>query len=102
MSLDSLRVYLKHFFLSYFRRNRINILWHAGEPLTLPTSYYYQACDIIHNEAPSDIDLRFSIQTNGTLIDDDWCDFFQAHDIQVGLSLDGPEFLHDHYRITQK
>jgi uncharacterized protein len=41
------------------------------------------------------------IQTNGTLIDDEWCELFLSEDMRVGLSIDGPEFVHDHHRVTR-
>ncbi len=71
--------------------------WHGGEPLLLGIDYFRKA-------------LRYQqmygkrrkidnvLQTNGTLLTDDWCRFFKANNFLIGISLDGPEHCHDHYR----
>jgi uncharacterized protein len=78
--------------------NEIDIVWHAGEPLTLPPTYYAQAIEIIEAARPRDLRVRYGVQTNGTLIDDGWIDLFERHAIAVGVSLDGPRDLHDRNR----
>jgi len=82
-------------------------VWHSGEPLTLPPSYYAEAIDAIidlcEKNAPS-ISVSFDIQTNATLIDGAWCDFFEkyASFIKLGVSCDGPQSLHDAFRIDRR
>jgi uncharacterized protein len=76
----------------------LDIVWHAGEPLTLPPGYYAQAIEVIEQRRPRDVDVHYGIQTNGTLIDDAWIDLFERHKITVGISLDGPRDLHDRNR----
>lgn len=76
----------------------LDIVWHAGEPLTLPPKYYTHAIEIFEAARPRDVRLNYGMQTNGTLVDDAWIDFFEAHRINVGVSLDGPRDLHDHHR----
>lgn len=76
--------------------------WHAGEPLTVPVSWYREASALLRS-----IDLkgsRFvqSFQTNGMLIDDRWCAFFKEEEARIGISLDGPRFLHDRNRRTRR
>ena len=77
------------------------VVWHAGEPLVLGVDYYEQAIRFIAELVPSDITVHHSIQTNAVLIDDEWCQFFQRHDIRLGLSIDGPEQIHDQFRKTR-
>jgi sulfatase maturation enzyme AslB (radical SAM superfamily) len=81
------------------------LLWHAGEPLALPVSFYDEASRRIQaaleRHPERDIAIHQSIQTNGTLIDQQWCECFQRHQISVGVSLDGPAFLHDAHRRTR-
>jgi uncharacterized protein len=79
-------------------KHDLDIVWHAGEPLTLPPGYYAQAIEIIEQQRPRDVDVHYGIQTNGTLIDDAWIDLFERHKITVGVSLDGPRDLHDRKR----
>lgn len=78
--------------------HELDIVWHAGEPLTLPPDYYAQAIEIIERQRPQDVTVHYGIQTNGTLIDDRWIDLFERHSITVGVSLDGPRDLHDRNR----
>jgi uncharacterized protein len=84
----------------------VTVLWHSGEPLTLPPSYYDDAIARILRLkaalASNEISLRFGIQTNGVLIDDDWCRFFARHAsrLDVGVSCDGPADLHDMFRVN--
>jgi len=79
-------------------KHDLDIVWHAGEPLTLSPDYYTQAIEIIEQRRPRDINVHYGIQTNGTLIDNIWIDLFERYRITVGVSLDGPRDLHDRYR----
>jgi uncharacterized protein len=76
----------------------IDLVWHAGEPLTLPPDYYEQAIAIVEAARPEGLRVHYGIQTNGTLIDDVWVDLFERHAVTVGISLDGPRDLHDRHR----
>jgi uncharacterized protein len=78
------------------------VVWHAGEPMVLPISYYERAIEIAGAHNPGGLQVRHSFQTNGVLIDDTWCDFFKEHQVNVGVSVDGPAFLHDRNRKTRK
>lgn len=83
------------------------VVWHSGEPLTLPPRYYAEAIDAItdlcEKHAP-DIAVSFDFQTNATLIDDAWCDFFEkyASVVNLGVSCDGPQELHSAFRVDRK
>lgn len=73
--------------------------WHGGEPLLHDRSYYEKIIALERRYARG-IRVDNAIQTNGTLLDDDWCRFFRDNGWLVGLSVDGPEGLHDRYRRT--
>ena len=77
------------------------VVWHAGEPLVMGVDYYEQAIERIANMVPAEITVHHSFQTNGVLIDQAWCDFFKRHKIRLGLSIDGPQDIHDRYRKTR-
>lgn len=79
----------------------ITIVWHAGEPLTLPKQFYVDAISGIRGRIPASTVVRHTVQTNGTLLNDGWCELFAAHGVRVGLSLDGPQSIHDAARITR-
>ena len=79
----------------------VEIRWHAGEPLTVKPDFYERACPLLAEALGSRARVRFSLQTNGMLIDDRWCDLFERHGIEVGVSIDGPAEIHDAHRLTR-
>jgi uncharacterized protein len=81
--------------------DQVTIVWHAGEPLVLPVAYYREAFAILAAAAPPALQITHGVQTNGVLLDDAWIDFIAAHNIRVGVSLDGPRRFHDAYRRTR-
>jgi uncharacterized protein len=80
----------------------IHFSWHGGEPTVLGLDYFRKIAALQHKHRPSGRRIRNGIQTNGTLLDEDWCRFLAAEDFGVGLSLDGPKELHDLYRVNKK
>ena len=79
----------------------LTVVWHAGEPLAVPISYYEEAFAEIRREAPAGAEIRHCMQSNGTLLNKTWCDFIKAHDVSIGLSIDGPAKIHDAHRKTR-
>jgi len=79
----------------------LTVIWHAGEPLTAPPAFYEEAFAAIADELGSGCEISHSIQTNATLIDDRWCELFRRHGVRVGVSVDGPAFVHDRHRTTR-
>ena len=79
---------------------RVEFLWHAGEPLAAGIPFYSRAFAIIASLVPSGVSVRHVMQTNGTLVNPAWCNFFCEHDVSIGLSIDGPAGLHDSNRKT--
>jgi uncharacterized protein len=79
----------------------LTVVWHAGEPLVLPPAYYDEAFAIVADAAGPGCGIRNSIQTNGTLISNAWCELFARWRVQVGVSVDGPNDLHDRHRRTR-
>ena len=76
----------------------IHILWHGGEPLLAGLGFFRTAVNLLHGLS-SDLRFHHYLQTNGLLLDHDFCAFFRDHEFQVGISLDGPQVLHDSLRI---
>lgn len=79
-------------------KDALSIVWHAGEPLTLPVSFYTDLLSVIPELGIRPKQVRHSIQTNGILISEEWCNFFLDFDVNVGLSIDGPAHIHDRHR----
>ncbi len=88
-------------FASGWSCSEITVIWHAGEPLVVPASFYSEAFATIERMRPASVHLKHSFQTNGTLIDADWCDLFKEWSVGVGVSLDGPRELHDLHRKSR-
>jgi uncharacterized protein len=82
-------------------KDRLCVVWHAGEPLTLPVKYYEEAFAAVEQEIHGRYGVSHSFQSNGTLIDNTWCKFLQKEHVRIGLSIDGPAFLHDLHRKTR-
>jgi uncharacterized protein len=80
----------------------LTIVWHAGEPLVLPLQWYEQAFAVIATASGMRHGFSHSIQTNGMLLTEAWCDFLLQHRVSIGVSLDGPAFLHDSRRRTRR
>ncbi|WP_368924457.1 cyclophane-forming radical SAM/SPASM peptide maturase GrrM/OscB [Comamonas aquatica] len=78
--------------------SRCSVVWHAGEPLTAGKKYLNEAFDIVHRKIGEKTKVQLTIQTNGTLIDSQWIQIFKEHKVRVGVSLDGPKWLHDKHR----
>jgi uncharacterized protein len=81
--------------------DHFTVVWHAGEPLVLPIAFYRNAIEMVARCNPRGVDVSHSFQTNGTLITSDWCEFIREHGLRIGVSVDGPEFLHDRHRKTR-
>ena len=77
------------------------VRWHAGEPLATPIMFYQSVIEERKSFVPPGTSFQDSMQTNATLLTDEWCSFFKEYNIQVGVSIDGPDFIHDKYRKSR-
>jgi uncharacterized protein len=88
-------------FASGWASPRITVVWHAGEPLMAPPSFYREAFSAIERMRPASVAVVHSFQTNAMLLDKEWCDLIREWQVGVGVSLDGPRELHDANRKTR-
>lgn len=79
--------------------SQVLFTWHGGEPLMRPLSFYRKAVALQEKYAFGR-QIDNTIQTNGTLLTDEWCEFLKEHNWLVGISIDGPQDFHDEYRRT--
>lgn len=75
--------------------------WHGGETLMRPISFYKKALEL-QRKYGRGRQIDNCIQTNGTLLNDDWCRFFKENNFLVGVSIDGPQEFHDEYRRNKQ
>ncbi len=79
----------------------VDFSWHGGEPTTLGLDYFRRVVELQRKHKPAGWTVRNGMQTNGVLLDDEWCRFLAAERFHVGISLDGPAELHDAFRVTR-
>ena len=79
--------------------SQVLFTWHGGEPLLRSIDFYRKALSLQQKYAGGR-HIDNVIQTNGTLLTDEWCEFFAQNHWLVGISIDGPQPDHDHYRLT--
>jgi uncharacterized protein len=79
----------------------IRFSWHGGEPTVLGLDYFRKIVALQRKHRPPNRRIANGIQTNGILLDEDWCRFLASEGFAVGLSLDGPRKMHDRFRVTK-
>lgn len=75
--------------------------WHGGEPTLAGLDFYRTAVEIQRRNNPQHKNILNGIQTNGVNLNDEWCRFFASENFMVGISMDGPESMHDKFRISK-
>lgn len=101
ISFETIGKIFERLFASPFVGEEITVVWHAGEPLVLPISFYEKAYAVMQEHNTAGIPIVMSFQTNATLITAEWCEFFKKYNAQVGVSIDGPQFTHDANRVDR-
>jgi uncharacterized protein len=91
------RAYIEQLFAAH-RVPRVTVAWQGGEPTLMGLDFYRRSVDYQAACARPGTLIENTFQTNGLLLDDEWCRFFRENDFLVGLSMDGPKELHDVYR----
>lgn len=100
MTDEVLETYLKSY-LNSQEADRASVAWQGGEPTLMGLDFFKKSMEIIEKNTPEGMLLEKTIQTNGTLIDEKWCEFLKENGFLVGLSMDGPRDLHDVYRTDR-
>ncbi|TSA31233.1 MAG: anaerobic sulfatase maturase [Verrucomicrobiaceae bacterium] len=99
MKPDMLESYIRQYCASQ-SSPEIVFTWQGGEPTLLGVEYFRSIVDLEKKHAGGRV-VHNAVQTNGTLLDNEWCRFFREHNFLVGLSIDGPRTLHDTYRLDK-
>jgi uncharacterized protein len=101
MSGDVLETYLRQLFEAHVNSPEVNVAWQGGEPTMMGLKFFRRSVDLVEGMRRPGQRVLHTIQTNGTLVDDDWAAFFADHGFLVGLSIDGPREVHDTYRVDK-
>ena len=101
MAEDLLEQYLRQLIEAHAHAPEVTIAWQGGEPTLMGLDFFRHSVEIAQRHLPPGQRADYTIQTNGTRLDEEWAAFFAEHDFLVGLSIDGPRRLHDAYRVDK-
>ncbi len=99
MSPETLELYVKQYIDSYDTED-VEFAWQGGEPTLMGLDFFRKAVEL-QQKYKKNHRITNAFQTNGLLIDDEWCEFFKKHNFLIGVSIDGPAHLHDHFRVSR-
>ena len=97
MSETLLETYIKEYILTN-EIPEVTFVWHGGEPLMAGLNFYKKAIEFQKKYNTESKKIVNTLQTNGTLINEEWCKFFKKNNFLIGVSIDGPEDIHNAYR----
>jgi uncharacterized protein len=100
MADDLLEEYIRQLIQGH-RLPAVTVAWQGGEPTLMGLDFFRRSIDYVEKYRKPGMRVEYTIQTNGTLIDDEWAAFFKQHNFLVGISIDGPRAMHDAYRVDK-
>jgi len=101
MDEATLETYIKHLMASS-PGPQVDVAWQGGEPMLRGLDFYRRSVQLANQYRKPQQRILHTMQTNGTLINDEWAAFFKENNYLVGLSIDGPRAMHDAYRVSKK
>jgi uncharacterized protein len=100
MADELLETYIRQLIESH-RVPEVTIAWQGGEPTLMGLDFFRRSVEYADKYKKPDQTINYSMQTNGTKLDDEWCAFFKEHNFLIGISIDGPPEIHDTYRVNK-
>ena len=100
MSDEVLEQYIRQLIESH-RTDKVTVAWQGGEPTLMGLDFYRRAIGFQKQYQRPGMSFENTMQTNGTLLNDAWCEFFRDQGFLIGISIDGPRELHDVYRVDK-
>ena len=97
---ETLEAYLSQLLESHIMP-QVTVAWQGGEPTLMGLDFFIRAMELVEKHRRPGQVVEHTFQTNGILLDDDWCSFFKKHNFLIGLSVDGPREIHDTYRVNR-
>ena len=101
MADELLETYIRQVIEAHARVPEVVIAWQGGEPTLMGVEFFRRSVELANRYLGPGRRATYTIQTNGTLIDEEWAAFFKENDVLVGISIDGPQPLHDAYRVNK-
>jgi uncharacterized protein len=101
MSAATLEAYIRQLLESH-SGPEVTVAWQGGEPTLMKVEFFRHSVALVEKYRRPGQVVQHTFQTNGILLDDEWCTFFKEHNFLVGLSVDGPRELHDTYRVDRR
>ena len=101
MSDEMLENYISQLIESH-RSNKVTVAWQGGEPTLMGVEFYRRAIELQEKYRKPGMTFENTMQTNGTRLNDEWCQFLRKNDFLVGISIDGPRKLHDAHRVDKQ
>ena len=96
----TLEAYVRQLLESH-RTPQVTVAWQGGEPTLMGLDFFKRSVEFVEQYKRPDQAIEYTFQTNGVLLDDEWCAFLKQHNFLVGLSVDGPQAIHDTYRLNK-
>ncbi|MCO6453553.1 MAG: anaerobic sulfatase maturase [Caldilineales bacterium] len=100
MADELLETYVRQLIESH-RTQEVQVAWQGGEPTLMGLDFFKRSVELAEKYRKPGMRLAYSMQTNGTRIDDEWAKFFKQHNFLIGISFDGPRQIHDHFRVDK-
>ncbi|HSB39518.1 MAG TPA: anaerobic sulfatase maturase [Gaiellaceae bacterium] len=101
MADELLEAYLRQLIEAHASVPEVMVAWQGGEPTLMGLDFFRRSVELAERYLKPGQRAVYTIQTNGTLLDDEWAAFFARHDFLVGISIDGPRRIHDAYRVNK-
>ena len=101
MAEDLLEAYVRQLIEAHAGAPEVAVAWQGGEPTLMGLDFFRRSVELVDEYLQPGQRAAYTIQTNATLLDDEWASFFKEHDFLVGISIDGPRDLHDAYRVNK-
>jgi len=101
MSDEQQETYIRQLIESH-RAPQVTVAWQGGEPTLMGLDFYRRSIELEQRYRKPGMSFLNTMQTNGTLLTDEWCEFYKEHDFLIGISIDGPRQLHDAFRVNKR
>ena len=102
MADELLEQYVRQMLEMHAGASEVTLAWQGGEPTLMGVDFFRRSVELARRHARPGQRVRHTLQTNGTLLTDEWCELLAGADFLVGISIDGPPELHDRYRLDKR